>query len=220
MDGANELLLWAKGDAFEWALGILIMGTVLRLIEIFSLRRKPDFSVAREHSPGSGWKTIISRSYRVNVSSPRAILTYLTGYTFHIGLLIIILFLTPHIEIWKSMTGFSWPGLATSFIDLIVVITMVALLVALVDRLTSAVKKQLTTVGDYFAWLVTFLPLLTGYFSYHHMWLPYTQMLALHILSVELLMVVLPFTKLIHSVTIGISRWYNGDQFARKGVAS
>ena len=220
MDGANELLLWAKGDAFEWALGILIAGIVIRLIEIFSLGRKADFAVVRKSSPGSGWKTILSRSYNYKIPSTHAALAYFTGYIFHIGLLLIIVLLIPHIEFWRSIFSFGWPGLPTSIIDLITVITMLALLVLLIDRLTNEVKKQLSTFSDYLVWLVTFLPLLTGYLTYHHLWLPYTHMLALHILSVELLMVVLPFTKLIHSVTIFIARWYNGDQFARKGVAS
>ena len=43
---------------------------------------------------------------------------------------------------------------------------------------------------------------------------------ALHLFSVELLLVLLPFTKLFHSFSIFISRWYNGDFFGRKGVAS
>jgi len=220
MGEANDLLLWARGPAFEWALGILLAGIVLRLVEIFSLGRKMDLSVAREHSPGSGWKTILSRSYDFKLTTPHIALTYIAGYIFHVGLMITVLLFIPHIEIWESIVSFGWPGLPTPVVDLITVITMLALLVLLIDRLTNAVKQQLTTFGDYLAWLVTFLPLLTGYMCYHHIWLPYTQMLALHILSVELLMVVLPFTKLIHSVTIFIARWYNGDQFAHKGVAS
>ena len=70
------------------------------------------------------------------------------------------------------------------------------------------------------AWTVTFLPLLTGYMAYHHLLLDYTLMLAVHILSVELLLVVFPFTKLTHMATLFISRWYNGEWFGRKGVAS
>jgi nitrate reductase gamma subunit len=43
-------------------------------------------------------------------------------------------------------------------------------------------------------------------------------MLALHILSAEILLVVLPFTKLFHAFTLFGSRWYNGSANARKGV--
>jgi nitrate reductase gamma subunit len=37
---------------------------------------------------------------------------------------------------------------------------------------------------------------------------------------VELLLVLLPFTKLFHTFSVFISRWYNGDISAHKGVAS
>jgi nitrate reductase gamma subunit len=60
---------------------------------------------------------------------------------------------------------------------------------------------------------------LTGYLAVKHLLLPYTTMLAIHILSVELFLVMLPFTKLIHTFTVFVSRWYNGDISGRKGVA-
>jgi nitrate reductase gamma subunit len=42
--------------------------------------------------------------------------------------------------------------------------------------------------------------------------------LALHILSVELLLIVIPFTKLMHLFTFALARWYNGAIAGRKGV--
>ena len=63
-------------------------------------------------------------------------------------------------------------------------------------------------------------PLLTGWLAVHHLLLPYTLMLAVHILSVELLMVVFPFTKLTHAFTLFLSRWYNGAISGYRGVES
>lgn len=220
MSEVNELLLWARGPAFDWALMIMIFGVIVRLIEIFSLGRRTDLAVARTTTPGSGWRTMRTRSFKLRVLSPRTAVTYYGGFVFHIGLAVTILFLVPHIEVWQSLFKIGWPGLPTSMIDFVAVITMLAMLILLVDRLTNKVKKQLSGFSDYLVWFVTFLPLLTGYLTYHHLGLPYTMMLAIHILSVELLMVVLPFTKLIHTFTIFPARWYNGDQFARKGVES
>ena len=100
------------------------------------------------------------------------------------------------------------------------VASILALFVLLAHRLTNPVKKILTTSGDYLAWGLTLLPLLTGYLAYHHLLLEYTLMLAVHILSVEALLILLPFTKLFHTFSVFISRWYNGDIFGRKGVAS
>ena len=45
-------------------------------------------------------------------------------------------------------------------------------------------------------------------------------MLALHILSVELLMVVAPFTKLTHMFSFVTSRWYQGYKAGHRGVES
>ena len=65
---------------------------------------------------------------------------------------------------------------------------------------------------------LTLAPLLSGYLAFHHLLLPYTLMLALHILSVELLLVFMPFTKLFHTVSLFIARWYNGDALGHKGA--
>jgi len=92
------------------------------------------------------------------------------------------------------------------------------MLLVLVDRLAKPVKRFLSTFEDYFSWAVTFLPVLTGFLAVKHMLLPYTTMLALHILSVEILLAVLPFTKLFHVFTLFGSRWYNGRINAHKGV--
>ena len=106
--------------------------------------------------------------------------------------------------------------------DLVVTValgsTLATMLLVLFDRINNPVKRFLSTFGDYLAWALTFLPLLTGFLAVKHLVLPYTTMLAIHILSVELLLVALPFTKLIHVFTLFASRWYNGDINGKRGV--
>ena len=65
---------------------------------------------------------------------------------------------------------------------------------------------------------MTFLSVLTCWMSTQHLLLPYAQMLALHILSAEIQLVVLPFSKLFHGFTLFGSRWYNGRVNGHKGV--
>ena len=120
----------------------------------------------------------------------------------------------------RDITRLGWPPLPSPLVDALTVASILALFVLLAHRLTNPVKKILTTSGDYLAWGLTLLPLLTGYLAYHHLLLEYTLMLAVHILSVEALLILLPFTKLFHTFSVFISRWYNGDIFGRKGVAS
>ncbi len=215
-----ELLTLARGGVLNWALMVFAAGIVLRLFEIFGLGRKADLSRPRAITRGSGWRTMLTRSLPPEGMLKRDPVTYISGYVFHLGLFLAIFFLAPHIELFRSFTGLRWPNLPTPLVDASVVAAMVALGVLLAHRLNHRVKRMLSGMGDYIAWAVTFLPLLTGYMAYHHLFVEYTLMLALHLFSVELLLVLLPFTKLFHTFSLFISRWYNGDIFGRKGVAS
>ena len=217
---SGDLLLWARGPGLVLALSILLFGILLRLFEIWSLGRKGDLSVARTDSPGSGWRTILTRSVPPPGMLARAPVTYYGGYVFHIGIFITVFLYIPHIELLRSLLGISWPGLPTPVVDAVAVATLVAMLAVLVSRIHDPVKRLLSTLQDYLVWLLTFLPLLTGYLAFHHMLLDYTWMLAFHILSVELLLALIPFTKLFHAVSIFISRWFTGSLFGRKGVAA
>jgi len=217
---AMDLLLWSRGPGLGIAAAIFLFGMVLRLFEIYSLGRKADLAPARPDSPGSGWRTMFTRSIPDAGEFRRAAVVMTAGYIFHAGLFIVLLFLLPHIALFDSIFGISWPSLPTPVIDLITVVTIIALLVTLLHRLMDPVRRFLSGFGDYLAWTVTFLPLITGYMAYHHLLLDYTLILAIHILSVELLLVVFPFTKLMHMFSLFISRWYNGEWFGHKGVAS
>jgi len=215
-----ELLIWARGTGFQWALEVFCFGVVLRAIELFSLGRKPDFSQARTNSPGSGWRTVLSRSLPQPSMWRRAPATHILGYVFHIGLLICVAFFLPHIQLVRHTLGVSWPGLPTPLVDAVALITIAVLVLVFIHRLRDPVKRFLSGFEDWFTLALTLLPMLSGYLAFHHQLLPYTLMLALHILSAELLLVFIPFTKLAHAGTLFVARWYNGDISGRKGVAS
>ena len=213
-----ELLNWVRGDGLNLAVGVFLLGVIWRLIEIYTLGRKADLSAPRQAAGASGLHTVLRRSLAPPGMVKRSPVSYIGGYIFHVGLAVIVFLFAPHIKLIESLTGLSWPGLPSQLVDLAAVITLVAMIVVLVDRITKPVKRYLSTFEDYFSWAVTFLPVLTGYLAVQHLLLPYTTMLALHILSVEILLVVLPFTKLFHAFTLFGSRWYNGHLNAHKGV--
>ncbi len=217
---ALELLTWARGPGLALALAAGLFGIVLRVFEIQALGRKGDLATARTITPGSGWRTILSRSLPPPGMFQRAPLTYAGGYVFHVGLAIAVFGFAPHIELIRGLFGVRWPGLPNLFVDAATVATIAAMLAVLAGRLMDPVKRLLSGFGDWLAWTLTFVPLLTGYAAFHHMSENYTLLLALHILSVELLLAFLPFTKLFHVVGLFMARWYNGDIAAKKGVAA
>lgn len=215
-----DWLIWARGPGLGGALAVLCFGIALRVFEILGLGRKVDLSAPRSDTPGSGWRTMLSRSLPQESIWRRAPTTHVVGYIFHIGMLICVALFIPHIQLLRNTVGISWPGLPSPLVDAVALVTMVALVLAGVARLRDPVKRFLTGFEDWFTLLLTFLPMLTGYLAVHHLLLPYTLMLALHIISVELLLVFIPFTKLAHAGTLFLARWYNGEVAGHKGVAS
>ena len=97
---------------------------------------------------------------------------------------------------------------------------MIALIGVLFHRLYDPVLRFLSHFQDYFAWFLTILPVFTGYIAFHRIGAPPPTLIAIHILSVELLMVVFPFTKLMHAFTLFMARWYNGAIAGYRGVNS
>ena len=218
--GANELLAWARGPGFDIALTIFIVGMLLRLLEVLALGKKPDLSAPRGSGPQGALKTLVMRTLPRKTVFDKEPLRVINGYVLHIGFFIVLFLYEPHIALFDRTLGIRWPGLPSGLIDAVGAITILSLIAALVFRLNNKVMRFLSTPGDYVAWLVTLLPVLTGYLAYNHLLLPYTLMLALHLLSVELLLVVAPFTKLTHMFSFATARWYQGYQAGRRGVES
>lgn len=211
---AIELLNWARGPALQVAMIIFIIGMVIRVLEVWLLGRKKDLSEARGNAVAAGWRTILTRS----VPPPGMWSHLIAGYIFHIGFLIALLFFVPHILFFKDIFGIRWPGLPNGLIDAVTIVTLAAMAYTLFIRISDPVRRMLSNFDDYFAWLVTFLPLLTGYLAFHRHAGDYTLMLALHIMSVNVLLIAFPFTKLTHAATLFLARWYNGAIAGRKGV--
>ena len=218
MNHAN-FLEWVRGPAFDIALVIFIFGVSLRLLEIFFLGHKPDYAQMRDQGFSGGFHTVWSRFLPEKESLKHSSVLIISGYLFHIGLFVTFFLFAPHILLLKHLLGISWPGLHAPLISFITVITLIAMLVLLIHRINHPVQRLISGTEDYLTWLVTFLPLLTGYMAFHHMAGPYPFMLALHLLSVEILMVVFPFTKLMHAITFVFARWFTGVRAARKGVS-
>lgn len=215
-----EFLLWVRGPAFTTATFIMCAGLVIRFLEIFLLGRKADLAEARGSAFAGGFRTMFKRSIPDTGSFERSGFTLVSGYIFHIGLFIVIFLFVPHILVFEAATGLSWPGLPSNIIDATNVVTMIALLAVLIHRIKDPVMRMLSEFNDYLVWFVTFLPLLTGYLAFHRVGLSAPMLIGLHILSVELLMVLFPFTKLSHAFTLWMARWYNGAIAGYKGVQS
>lgn len=216
-----DLLMWARGPGFDIALTILIGGILLRIVEIVVLSRKKDLSTPKGSPVGQGLKTIITRSWPRAGMLKEAPVTYIGGYLFHIGFFVAFLFLGAHIALIGDLIGIQWPAANKAVIETAAVIAVVAAIALLWTRIKNPVRRMLSTFDDYLVWVLSVLPIITGYIAVNKLFgVDGTLWLAFHILSAELLMIAFPFTKLMHAVTFLMARYYNGSIQGRKGAES
>ena len=224
-----DLLSFARGPALYVSLVVFVLGTAWRLGRVLSLPRKPDLSPARDGAPShavAAWRANVRGLWPRPAFRPATLYVTINGYVFHIGLALVFFGYAPHIAFIHRLTGLRWPALPDMVMYLAASATIVALLMALVMRMTDPVRKKISNADDLITWVVTFLPLFTGMavagepseaiLARHHVL--YGGPLALHLLSLELLLVWFPFGKLMHAFLFAFSRGATGMRFSHRGV--
>lgn len=214
-----ELLEFARGEGLRVAVIIFSAGLIWRLVHLFLTIRKTDLSEARQGGEiVGGFRTIFSRFLHHKPFRERTRNGTMIAYTFHIGLAIIIFGGAPHILFIESFSGLSWSPLPTVAVHIAAALTLAALIAGIVRRLGHPVLKMLSNFDDYFSWLVTTLPVITGLLAVAHIGARYELMLALHILSFNVFLIWFPFGKLMHSIIVFGSRYTTGVTFTRRGA--
>jgi nitrate reductase gamma subunit len=217
------LLEFARGIGMQVAVLIMIGGLCWRVAGILLLRLRPQYALSRtsfwERIRGAA-AMIFTRSIPRRTFWPRIGVSVGLSTVFHVGFLAIILGGAPHIVVIHQITGLAWPNLPKGVVVAISGLTLASMIGLLIRRIAHPVLRLLSTVDDYLSWAVVFLPILTGILLSGETVGSYATLLALHILSVELLMIWLPFGKLMHGVLVFASRSAMGFNFARKGAAT
>lgn len=214
-----DLLEFARGPALQFSLYVLIAGSLWRLFGIVLLRRKTDYSEPRRAGgPGGALKVIWTRSFSAPVFKKATIYSKTLAYILHIGLFVTVFLFVPHILFIKGLTGLSWPGLPNSAVFFVGVVSVAVALALLVRRMTHPVLKLISNFDDYFSWLVTVAPLVTGLIIPIRFGVRYETLLAIHILTVAFLFVWLPFSKLSHTFLVFVSRGTTGAILERRGA--
>ena len=136
-------------------------------------------------------------------------------FLFHIGAVIVPLFLAGHNVIMQERFGFSLPELPMGAADLLTILAMIGLVMIALRRITLPEVRILTTPYDWFILAVSAAPFVTGFIARLHVG-DYNFWLFAHIITGELLLILAPFTKLSHIVLFFMSRGQLGMDFAIK----
>jgi nitrate reductase gamma subunit len=224
-----DLLEFARGPALWVALTVFIFGALWRLARVLMQPRMRDLSPARAGMPPN-WvgalHAIVRGMWPRKEFSTAVRFATVNGYIFHVGLALVFFGYAPHIAFVRRLTGLSWPALPDTVMYIAGGATIVSLLMALLVRLTDPVHKLISNADDMISWTVTFLPLVTGMAALadpsaaiivrEHV--IFRGPLAVHLLTLELLLMWFPFGKLMHAVLFAFSRGATGVRFNHRGV--
>lgn len=130
------------------------------------------------------------------------------SYLFHIGVLLVPLFLADHIVRWEQLLGINLPAISRGLADVLTLFTIVAILCLFGYRLFSRRLRAMSRPADFGLLAAVLVPFVSGYAALHPGInpLPWDVMMLVHLLSAELLFVLIPFTKLAHVVLFFFDR--------------
>lgn len=139
------------------------------------------------------------------------VLTVVT-FVFHLALLAAPLFLFAHITLVNEAFGLSWWFLPDGLADVLTLLVIAACIFFAVRRQVQPDVRYLSTGSDYAVLFMVAAPFVSGFWAYHQ-WPGYPVVTILHIVSGEILLAAIPFTRLSHMFFFPLTRGYIGSEF-------
>jgi len=135
-------------------------------------------------------------------------------FAFHLCLLITPIFLLSHVVLWDEAFDLSWWTLPDGLADVMTLIVIVCCAFFLVRRLVTPEVKFVTSASDFVILAIVAAPFITGFLAYHQ-WFAYPAMVIAHIVSGEIMLMAVPFTRLSHMILSPFTRAYMGSEFGK-----
>jgi nitrate reductase gamma subunit len=214
------MIEFIQGPLIWIALGVFLLGLLLQWIQFFALTRKREWRFpaleTKKEKPVSRWFERFGRWVhwltRRTVFGIHPFLTVITS-VFHVLLIGLPLFLQGHQILLDSALRMSFWSLPESISNALTVVVLLCGLFFLGRRLFLARVRVLTTAYDYLMLLFTMAPFLTGFLAYHQ-WFDYRTLIFLHILSGEVMLIVIPFTRLGHMIFFFLYRFFIDSEYS------
>jgi nitrate reductase gamma subunit len=200
---------FGRGPLFAASFAIMVLGLArilalsgIGVVEAYKKswdRILPWRDVARQ---SIGWMLPLGRLWRCRP-------VYSTiSFLFHIGLLLVPLFAAAHVQLWRRSVGFAWRAIPGSLADVLTILTLVAGVGLILGRVGSSAARGLSRAQDYFWPILLLIPFATGYACVHAALSAktYQELMLLHVYAADLIMLLIPFTKIAHCVLAPISQ--------------
>ncbi|MFH1885959.1 MAG: sulfate respiration complex protein HmcE [Pseudomonadota bacterium] len=138
------------------------------------------------------------------------------SFLFHLGAVLVPLFLLAHRLILVKIFGFWLPAMPQVFADVFTWAVLVSLALLALRRVALPEVRILTTAHDGFILALSALPFVTGLLARYQVGDHYAFWMVAHIICGEAFLILAPFTKLSHIVLFFMSRGQLGSDFGIK----
>jgi len=133
----------------------------------------------------------------------------LVSFVWHIGLILVPLFYSTHVLLFKNSVGFAWPAMNQQLAHNLTILTIVASLFLFIGRIASKESRSISKFAD-FAWpLFLGIIFLTGHIcargeisSSTYQWFMF-----IHLVTANVTMFLMPFTKIAHCILFPLNQF-------------
>ena len=215
MNNFNDIYNFVSGPLVWLAFIIFIGGSIYKIRNLIVLVNKKERFIYTYMSLKYSLRSImhwIVPFATVNWRK-RPVMT-ITTFVFHAGIVIMPFFISAHVIMFHDAWGFSWGRLPEGFTDFVTLLVIICSFIFLLRRVALKEVKYLTDASDYLVLLIAAAPFITGFFAYHHVG-NYHFWLILHMLSGEIMLIAIPFTRLSHMLYAVFTRAYIGSEFGK-----
>jgi nitrate reductase gamma subunit len=219
-----DFYAFVEGPLLWVAFLIFIIGTLARAALFLFASFKMDKIIYQHFSLKYILSSLVRWLLPLNKSVPKNPVFTILTYTFHLCLIVLPIWIYQHIIYWElSRFEWSWASIPAGLAEWMTLTFLAIAFFFLLRRIFSPDIRLLSTFSDYFLLVVTVMPFLTGYFLAHGTLdgIPFLKanMQLIHILSGEVMLILIPFTKLSHFVLFFFSRGATAVEFGRRGYS-
>ncbi len=136
----------------------------------------------------------------------------MVSFLFHICIIVTPLFLLEHMILIKESWNVSWWFLPDMIADAMTLMVIGSCLFFIFRRIILPEARYLTTASDYILLVLVAAPFISGFWAVHQ-WPGYVWASLFHIVSGEILLIAIPFTRLGHMLFFPLTRGYMGSEF-------
>lgn len=209
----DAFLEFAKGPLFKFSFALMILGS-LRLIALglFNAGEALFWAGDRRLDYVEIVKDTFSWLFPIKRWVGGRPVYSLISIAFHVGLILVPVFLAAHIGLWEQATGLSWPAMPQAIADILTLVTIFGGGALFLGRLFQRDARAISRFQDYLWPLMLTVPALSGFLCANGGFSAgvYRFWMLIHVLSANLIMALIPFTKLAHSVLMPMTQLISG----------